>query len=83
VNRFDPIVLPRLALLISVLAVLSTTSADPDLWGHVRFGDDIIAAGEIPEYDSYSFTSDRPWVNHEWLAEVLFSAPMPLAARPG
>ena len=24
----------------------------------------------IPLHDPYSFTSDQPWVNHEWLAEV-------------
>lgn len=53
--------------------VLSATTADPDLWGHVRFGQDIIASGSLPRDDSYSFTSDRPWINHEWLAEVLMA----------
>ncbi len=27
--------------------------------------------GELHTADPYSFTSDRPWINHEWLAEVL------------
>ena len=47
------------------------TKADADLWGHVRFGRDILRGG-IHDGDPYSFTSDIPWVNHEWLAEVLF-----------
>ena len=52
----------------------SRTVADPDLWGHVRFGQDILAEGVIPRVDPYAFTSDRVWVNHEWLAEVIMAA---------
>ena len=63
----------RCALFAALLAGLSRTWADPDLWGHVRFGRDILAAG-IPHADRYSFTSDIPWLNHEWLAEVAMSA---------
>jgi hypothetical protein len=50
--------------------VLSTTS-DPDLWGHVTFGHDIVRLRAVTGVDSYSFTTDRPWINHEWLSEVL------------
>ena len=59
------------AVLVAAVAVaLLGSTADPDLWGHVRFGQDILALHHIPGSDSYSFTSDRPWINHEWLAEV-------------
>jgi hypothetical protein len=55
---------------IALAAVVGTaTVADPDLWGHVRFGADIAASGAIRADDPYSFTSDRPWINHEWLSE--------------
>jgi hypothetical protein len=37
----------------------------------VLFGHDIVASRAIPTADPYSFTSDRPWVNHEWLSESL------------
>ena len=57
-----------------LLVVIIQTTADPDLWGHVRFGQDIIAAGQLPTVDGYSFTSDRAWINHEWLAEVFMAA---------
>jgi hypothetical protein len=53
---------------------LSLTIADPDLWGHVRFGLDILATGHIVHPDPYSYLTDgRPWINHEWLAEVIFA----------
>jgi hypothetical protein len=55
-----------------VLAVATTTSTDPDLWGHLRFGLDIIEQREVHVADPYSFTSDRRWINHEWLAEATF-----------
>ena len=59
-------------VLVSALALPTLT--DPDLWGHLRFGLDIIAARQVPLADTYSFTSDRPWINHEWLSEVLMAA---------
>jgi hypothetical protein len=61
----------QLALAAIVLAVFTHTRADPDLWGHVRFGEDMVAAQTVHVPESYSFVSDRPWVNHEWLAEVV------------
>jgi hypothetical protein len=60
----------RLALGAIVLAVLTHTRADPDLFGHVRFGQDVFATGAVHTADPYSFASDRAWVNHEWLAEA-------------
>jgi hypothetical protein len=62
------------ALFALLLLFISRTWADPDLWGHVRFGGDIAATG-LHSSDPYSFGSDRPWINHEWLAErVMFEA---------
>src|SRR5262245_30966775 len=60
----------RLALWCVLLAAITYTSTDPDLWGNVRFGLDILRDGSIPHTGAYSFTTDREWVNHEWLAEV-------------
>jgi len=61
----------RVAVWSAFLVIVTFTSADPDLWGHVRFGTDILRNGHIHQVDTYSFASDRPWVNHEWGAEVL------------
>ncbi len=54
---------------------LSQTVEDADLWGHVKFGRDIWHSGQIVQRDTYSYLAgDQPWINHEWLAEVVFGA---------
>lgn len=73
----------RAALLAVVVAVFSHSRADPDLWGHVRFGQDTVAARAVQTVDRYSFASDRPWINHEWLAEALMYLAYAAAAGPG
>jgi len=59
---------------IGVFYVLLKTNADPDLWGHLRFGLDALAAHGLTTIDPYSYTSDIPWLNHEWLSEVVIAA---------
>jgi len=54
-----------------VIGALSTiTMADSDLWGHLRFGLDTLHSWRLPFEDPYSFTQDRPWINHEWMSEL-------------
>lgn len=50
------------------------TRADVDLWGHTMFGVDILRTRAVHETDPYSFTNDRPWINHEWLSEIVMAA---------
>jgi hypothetical protein len=76
------IYLIRCALLVALLGGLARTFGDPDLWGHLRFGGDILRDG-LPSTDPYSFTSDVPWVNHEWLAEILMFLAWNLAGGAG
>jgi hypothetical protein len=76
-------VLIRTALAIVLLAVIGHTRADPDLWGHVLFGKDIVSGGRIPETDAYSFMSDREWINHEWLAECAMYIAFAIGGAPG
>ncbi len=59
-------------LLLIMTAAAVGTPADADLWGEVVFGQAIVSTGYIPLQDSYSFTSDREWVNHEWLSAIVF-----------
>ena len=59
------------AIPFAIAMVLIPAVPDVDLWGHVRFGGDIVHARSIPAVDPYSFTADRVWINHEWLAEVV------------
>ena len=71
---------------VSALCVLrfSDTVADPDLWGHVRFGQDILRSGVIIQPDSYSYrTAGQPWINHEWLSELCFASVDKVLGPPG
>lgn len=57
----------------ALFAVLGGTVADPDLWGHVRFGQLMRDLGFVPRHDPYAYTeAGRTWFNHEWLAEWVF-----------
>lgn len=59
-------------MLVFAAAVLQCSFIDPDLWWHLRAGQDMVANGAIPYTDSYSFTkSGSEWVAHEWLSEVI------------
>lgn len=69
--RATPATLCRLALWAFVLVLVTKTSADPDLWGHLQFGRDMLASKTTHAIDLYSFTADRTWINHEWLSELL------------
>ena len=66
------------------LYVFSRTLADPDLWGHMKFGQDLWRSGTIVREDIYSYlTGDQLWINHEWLAEALFYAAYAVGGTPG
>jgi hypothetical protein len=69
-----PQYVPWLVVALILAPALVTTAADPDLWGHVRFGLDMLQQHTLPSIDPYSFTQDVPWVNHEWLSELIMGA---------
>ncbi len=53
-----------------VMACRSVT--DPDVWWHLRTGELILQSHHIFRSDPYSFTrSGTPWVDHEWLSQVI------------
>jgi hypothetical protein len=60
-------------LFIYVLNGLSSTLADPDLWGYLAFGRLFWESGKFPYQDVYSYVPTlNPWVYHEWLTGVIF-----------
>ena len=67
------LVLSRGAVQGIATAVALQLSSDPDLWGHLRYGQDLLSTLTVPSGDVYSFTSDRAWINHEWLTEALLA----------
>jgi hypothetical protein len=71
--RATPATLCRVALWAFLAVLVTNTSADPDLWGHLRFGLDMLTSKSVRAADLYSFTADRAWINHEWLSELLMA----------
>ena len=70
-RRVFPIVLLSM---VFVLAVRQSVSIDPDLWWHLKAGQQIIDTRNVPHTDDYSFTKQgSEWVAHEWLSEVIMS----------
>ncbi len=46
---------------------------DPDVWWHLRAGQEIVASHHVPRRDIFSYTRyGQPWIAHEWLSEVIF-----------
>jgi hypothetical protein len=61
-------------LLSAVSFMVSESEVDPDLWGHILFGEETIRQRAIQKEDIYSYTSaGTSWINHEWLAEVILA----------
>jgi hypothetical protein len=60
-----------LAALLAVLLI--PTTADPDLWGHTRFGLDVWHERSLPLVDQYSFTQDIAQIYHEWLGALFIA----------
>lgn len=60
-----------LALVLACAGPLALNLVDPDLWGHVRYGQDWLAEGTLPRTATHTFTAEgHPWINHENLTEL-------------
>jgi len=74
----------RFLLISSLFYFFSYPGVDNDLWGHLFFGKEILQSGRLPLNNLYSFTApDYPWINHEWLAEVIFYGIFYFFGSPG
>lgn len=62
-------------LLIACLAtILSVTRiAESDIWYHLRNAREIVQRGDVPRFDTYTFTSaGSPVIDYEWGAELAY-----------
>ncbi len=70
-------ILPAGILVVTVLVsalAMSPSVADPDIWGHVQFGREVIETGRIAPTTSFSFTAEGyRWINHENLSEIVMA----------
>jgi hypothetical protein len=61
-------------LVVVVFVAKRNFDVDPDLWWHLKVGENILATHHWPTSDPYSFTaSGQPWLAYEWLGDVLFA----------
>lgn len=69
----------RTALVVSTilsvgLTTMTTNCADPDLWGHVQYGREVLRDGTLPITTTWSFAAEgAQWVNHENIAEIMLA----------
>jgi hypothetical protein len=68
---------------LSVLLLIVPIAGEPDIWGHLRFGLDVLATGEVPSRDPYTFTQDQPMIYHEWLSGLIMALFYTVAGVPG
>lgn len=74
--------LAAFALLVAVLTI--TPISNNDIWLHLRTGNLILERGAVPRVEEYTFTrAGEPIVDHEWLAQVLFTAAHRLVGLAG
>jgi hypothetical protein len=63
-------------LLVLSLIILANRwqKTDPDLWGHIRFGQVMLSSGQIVSHDQYSYTAfGSSWRDHEYLTEIIMA----------
>src|SRR6266436_9444258 len=47
---------------------------DPDVWWHIKVGQDLLRTHHWPTTDPYSFTAlGTPWIAYEWLGEIVLA----------
>ena len=82
-STMTPLRLAAIGAAVLLVALATVTQADSDLWGHLRFGLDTLATHRLPFEDPYSFTQDRPWINHEWLSELTMGVAYAIGGTAG
>ena len=71
-------------LTLGLFAMAARNVTDPDLWWHLRTGQLILQNHALFHTDPYSFTRfGQPWIDHEWLSQVLIFGVYKLAGWGG
>jgi hypothetical protein len=68
----------------AVFFIARDFSVDPDLWWHIKNGQNILTTHHWPTTDLFSFTvAGQPWISTEWLGDVLFATVARLGGLQG
>ncbi len=63
-----------IALVLGCAWPLALNLVDPDLWGHVQYGQDWLDEGQLPRTATHTFTAEGyRWINHENIAELVLA----------
>lgn len=66
--------LAALVVVGAALHFLGGNIADPDLWGHLRYGAMIWDGHGLPREDVFSYTAPgAPFYDHEWLSDLVIA----------
>ncbi len=59
------------AFLVWTFSLGCFLNRDMDIWWHLRAGRDIVATGEVPRVDRYTFSAQgAPWIDLHWLFQL-------------
>ena len=73
-GRTRMVLLATFLVAAAALHFLGNNVADPDLWGHVRYGQMILEGHGLPREDVFSYTAPgAPFYDHEWLTDLVFA----------
>lgn len=69
---------------LGLFTMAARNVTDPDVWWHLRTGQIMLQTHAVFHTDPYSFTRfGQPWVDHEWLSQVLIFSLYRLAGWSG
>lgn len=71
-------------LALGLFAMAARNVTDPDVWWHLRTGQLMVQNHALFHTDPYSFTRfGQPWIDHEWLSQLLIFGVYKLAGWGG
>lgn len=60
--------------LVGVIAGATRPLADPDVWWHIRAGNEVLRRGDVPRVDEWSIAgAGNPWTSQDWLSNVVLA----------
>ncbi len=73
-HRFLSFPVAIACMLFLIIFIFAEPSViEPDIWWHLQNAHHMASTYSLPRSDTYSFTATgSPWVDHEWLSELVF-----------